>query len=232
MSSTRQVISVFFDQSTSSRKVVVGTLLKDPDATQGIKLFYGTQALFQATIYTASPSVAYNPVSGCTWMFGIDDVPFSDNADYVLSDDDEFNIEGDWALLNEAGGLISFRVNMATTELKKRLVALQSRTTTPTMYGNLWMLTTVGNVMIASFPVTVCSVYIDPTTAVSVDNITHLTTEAAAAMYVPQWGDQARWKWSGTGWKYLFEDNNWREMIPTLVDGNPVIAWGNPEANT
>lgn len=232
MSSTRQIISVSFDQSTSSRKVVVGSLLKDPDSTQGVKLFYGTQALFQATIYTASPSVAFNPVSGCTWLFGIDDDPFSEETDYVLSDDDEFNIEGDWSELNEAGGKISFRVNMATSELKTRLVELETTSVTPTMYGNLWMITNVGNVMIASFPITVCSVYIDPTTAVPVTGITHLTTDAAAAMYVPQWGDQARWKWSGTGWKYLFSDNYWRELTPTLVDGNPVIAWGNPEANS
>lgn len=230
MSSARQIVPVIFDQQVSARRVVVGTTLKAPDANQGITLYYGTQVVFQATIYNGAVTTAFAPVQPCTWLFGIDDVPFSDTADYVLSEDDQFNIAADWADLNEANGKICWRADLASEPLKTALNLVTA--TTKLMYGNLWMLSGEGNVLIGSWPITVGKVYVDPSTAKPVTGITHLTTDAAAATYVPIWGDQARWKWSGTGWKYLFSDNYWREFTPTLVDGNPVIAWGNPEANS
>lgn len=227
MSSSRQIIPVSFDQSTSKRVVVVGTELANPDAKQQMTLYYGTKVLFQATIYTALPSVGYAPDPAATWLFGFDDVPFSDQLDYVVSNNSMFNIADDWTELNVAAGKICFRVDCDTPELKARLQAI-SGATTP-MYGNLWMITAEGNALIASWLITVAKTYIDPTTAKHVVGITHLTTEAAAALYVPLQADQSRWKWNGTGWEYLFSDSKWREMIPDLIDGNPVIGWGNPE---
>ena len=227
MSSSRQIIPASFDQSTARRVVIYNNTLVDPDSKQQITLYYGTKALFYGQIYTALPSTAYNPIAGATWLFGIDDVPFSDQSDYVLSQNDVFNLSEDWADVNPSAGKICFRVDLDTNELKNRLKAITAATAT--MYGNLWMLTAAGNVLIASWLIYIAKTYIDPTTAKPVEGITHLTTQAAAASYVPQWGDQARWRWNGSGWEYLFSDNYWREMIPDLVDGHPVIRWGEPK---
>jgi hypothetical protein len=229
MSTSRRIIPVTLDDLTSDRRVISGTSLRIPDANQQLDLYYGTQNIFRATILEGAVATAFNPVSPCTWMFGIDYVAFSDNPDYVVTFDADFNLIDDWSELNEPAGKICWRANLATTELKAGLKLHAGNRVL--MYANLWMLTADGNV-VWSWPVYVNKVHVDPTTAVQVDGITHLTTEAAAAQYVPIWGDQARWKWTGTGWKYLFSDNYWRELTPTLVDGNPVIAWGNPEANT
>jgi len=227
MSSSRQIIPVSFDQTTSRRVVVVGTALAVPDSKQQMTLYYGTKTLLQGTIYTAVPTVQYNPIAAATWLFGIDDVPFSDVSDYVLSQNDQFNIPGDWADLNVAAGKICFRVDLDTPELK---AALKLKTAAiATMYGNLWMLSADGNVLIASWLITIAKTYIDPTTAKPVSGVTHLTTDAAAASYVPIWGDQARWRWKNGGWQYFFSDSKWREQIPDLVDGNPIIRWGDPE---
>jgi len=230
MSTSRRIIPVTLDDLTSDRRVISGASLKVPDANQQIDLHYGTQIIWRATILEGAVSTAFNPVSPCTWMFGIDYEPFSDDPDYVLSQDDQFNIGvADWADLNEPAGKICWRSSLATKEL---LDGLKLRSENRVlMYANLWMLSADGNVVWA-WPVYVNKVHVDPTTAVPVDSITHLTTEAAAASYVPKWGDQARWKWTGSGWSYLFSDNYWRELTPTLVDGNPVIGWGNPEANS
>jgi len=228
MSSSRQIIPVAFDQSTSRRVVVVGSTLADPDSTQQMTLYYGTKALFQGTIYTSVATAQYGPVSGATWLFGIDDVPFSDTSDYVLSQDDQFNKLADWAEVNVAAGKICFRVDLDTPELKAALKIITAATAK--MYGNLWMLSSEGNVLIASWIITIAKTYIDPTTAKPVTGVTHLTTQAAAASYVPIWGDQARWRWKDGGWQYKFEeDSKWCSMAPKIVDGQRVVAWGNPE---
>lgn len=227
MSSSRQIIPIYFDQSSSRRVVVVGNTLADPDSKQQMTLYYGTKALFQATIYSGLPSTQFNPDPAATWLFGIDDVPFSDVSDYVLSPNSVFNLPGDWDDMNPNAGKISLRVDLDTPELKARLQALSIATAK--MFANLWMLTAEGNVLIASWSLSIAKTYIDPTTAKPVAGITHLTTDAAAASYVPQWGDQARWRWKNGGWQYFFSDNKWREQIPDLVDGQPVIRWGDPE---
>jgi len=234
MSSSRQLIPVCFDQSTSRRVVIVGAgttspSLGDPDSKQQITLYYGTKSLFYGTIYTAAPSIQYNPDPTATWLFGIDDVPFSDTSDYVLSQNDVFNLSEDWSEVNPNAGKICFRVDLDTNELKTRLKAVS--TPTATMYGNLWMLTAAGNVLIASWLIYIAKTYVDPTTAKPVEGVTHLTTDAAAASYVPQWGDQARWRWKNGGWQYQFEeDGKFRSVIGKLVNGQGVFTFGDPEA--
>ena len=232
MSSSRQLISVNFDQSTSKRVVIVGSVLADPDASQQMYLFYGTQALFWGDIFSAVPSVNYNPDAGATWLFGIDDTPFSTTPDYVLSQNDKFNISGDRPGQVVESGKICWRADFTTAELLAAL-KLPKYSGYPVwvpMYACLWMQTVDGNVMIAQWPVYIGKPYVDPTTAIPVEGITYLTTAAASAYFVPMWGDQEKWRYVlGTGWQYLFSDLKWRTFAPTLVDGNPVITWGNAE---
>jgi len=191
MASARRPISITLDAATADRRVVSGTSLAIPDTNQQIDVSYGTQCLFEATILNGAVGIPFNPDT-CTWMFGIDDVPFSATPDYVLSLDAEFNITvptKDWADLDEANGKISWRVNLATNELKAALLlktALRNL-----MYGNLWMLTSIGNV-VWSWPIYVNKVHVDPTTAVAVASVSHITADvfnsAMSELKVPTGG--------------------------------------------
>lgn len=229
MSSSRQIIPMCADQSRSRRVVVVGNTLAVPDSNQQMELLYGVKTLFQVTIYTAVPTVQYNPVSTAAWLFGLDDVPFSDIPDHVISLNDKFNIAGDWSELNPAAGKICFRADLDTPELK---AAIKAKSTNidilVPMWAIIWMLTADGNVPIACWKVFLRSTPVDPTTAKPVEGITHLTTQAAAASYVPQWGDQARWRWKNGGWQYRFEDG-FCDVIGKIVDGQRAFTFGDPE---
>jgi hypothetical protein len=176
MASARRPISITLDAATADRRVVTDTSLAVPDANQQIEMYYGTQSVFQATILNGAYNIPFYPDT-CTWMFGIDDVPFSTTSDYVLTLDADFNItspEKDWAGLDEANGKISWRVNMATSNL---LTALRLKTANRNlMHANLWMLTSIGN-LVWSWPVWVNKVFVDPTTAVAVEGVTHITTD-------------------------------------------------------
>ena len=130
------------------------------------------------------------------------------------------------------------RIDRLEEELRrvKAKLRYQERTAKEGPFGastpssKVWMLAADGNVLIATWPVTMWRVAVDPTTAVPAQGVTHLSTQAAAALYVPRLGDQARWRWNGTGWDYLFEeDSKYREMLPKLVDGQPVLAFGAPK---
>lgn len=226
MSSDRRPIPITLDAVTEDRRVVSDTELVLPDAKQQIEISYGTQCLFQATLLSGAVTTAFNPDPAATWLWGIDDVPFSDASDYVLSKNDQFNIPGDWANLDVAAGKISWRADLATNELKARLKTLNKLSNL--MYANLWMLTAAGNV-VWSWPVYIKLVHVDPTTAQPVDGITHLTTQAAAASYVPIWGDGAYVRRKNGRDQDLFPDGKWRTRICVLQDGKPTQTWGDPE---
>jgi hypothetical protein len=226
MSTARRIIPITLDAETADRRVIDGTTLNIPDSNQQMNLYYGTQILFEATLLSGAVTTAFQPDPTATWLWGLDDIPFSDAADYVLSQNDQFNIPGDWADLNVAAGKISWRANLATDELKAGLNKLSALY--GLMYANLWMLTASGNV-VWSWPVYVHKVHVDPTTAVPVDGITHLTTQAAAASYVPIWGDSAYVRRRNGRDQDLFPDGKWRSRICVIIDGKPTQTWGDPE---
>lgn len=235
MSNTRRIIPITLDAESSARRVVVGTALSAPDSTQAMNLYYGTQCLFCATIYSGAVATPDSPPADATWLFGIDDKFDADKPDLVISLNDDFNHADDWpgtSGLNVAGGRICFRVSLTDPKLKAALALLSSLIPSKIMYAYLWMFPAggVGNVLKATWPVTMFRVAVDPTTAVACQNITHPTLDQANASYVPQWGDQARWRWKNGGWQYKFEeDSKWRSMAPKITDGQPGMAWGNPE---
>lgn len=228
--STRRPISISLDAQASARRIVVGTELAAPSSSDRMDLYYGTENLFQATIYNGAITTAFNPITGAAWLFGIDSVFTSGHADPVLSENDQFNIPGDWADLNVAAGKISWRATLATTQLKAVLDALGAGTEYTTMYAYLWMLPPGGgHVLIAKWDVRVYRVAVDPVTATATSPIGGITPAQAAASFVPIWGDQARWRWRDGGWQYLFEeDSAWRALAPRIIDGVPTIAWSDP----
>lgn len=232
MSSSRQLIQASFDQSVSKRVVTVGSVFADPDSKQQMQVFYGTQVLFWGDIFSALPSIQYNPVAGATWIFGVNDIPFSKTG-YVVSQNDQFNLSGDRSGQVVGSGEECWRANFDTSELLSALsqAKYSGMPVFVPMYACLWMITTAGDVLIAQWIIKIGKTYLDPTTAKHVVGVTHLTTGAAKALYVPMWGDQEKWRYKiGTGWQYLFSDLNWRTFAPTLVDGKPTEGWGDPEA--
>lgn len=228
--STRRPVNITLDAQVSARRIVVGDSLQAPSNSDRMDLFYGAEILFKATLLDGATTTAFNPATGSAWLFGIDSVFTGNHADLVLSENDQFNISGDWADLNVAAGKISWRATLATTQLKAALDLLPAGTEYTAMYAYLWMLPSGGgHVLIAKWDVRVYRVAVDPTTATSVNPIGGITPAQAAASFVPIWGDQARWIWRNGGWAYLFEeDNRLRDCTPRIIDGQPTIAWSDP----
>jgi len=226
MSDQFSPVEIVLDANTRSRRIVVGSSLAIPDENQQIDLYYGTQNLFMAKVYKGSPSIPYNFTTGTTFLWGADSV-YTPNADPIVSLNAQFHIPGDWAF-DPAVGLLCWRANLATTALESLMLS----TTNPTLllHSFLWAFPPSGaTIVVAAWDMIVWMPAVNPVTALPVTGVTHLTTDAAAAMYVPIWGDQAYERRKNGRTQVLFADGKWRALIPTLIDGAPVITWGNPE---
>lgn len=183
MSDTRRIIPVSLDVETSSRRVVVGSSLELPDSAQVQHLYYGTQLLFRATLYSGSIAVPYMPPADATWLFGIDDRFDADHPDLVVSLNDQFNIAADWDALDIVNGKICFRADLATAELKAALALIASGVETKTMYAYVWMTPAAGHkVLVAKWDLTMHRVAVDPVTASAVPGITHITSDVLTAV--------------------------------------------------
>jgi len=216
-------VEVVIDANTQSRRIKVDTSLELPDETQGIELLYGTQALFQATIYKGATDKPYSFAVGTEFIFGMDSVITPTTPNPVLSLNTQFNVSGDWQF-DPAKGLICWRANLATVELKTLL--LKTTNATLKMTGYLWQLPpTYSPTPIAAWDINVKKVAVDPLTAVAVTNI----NASLAAYYVPVWGDGAYERRKDGRTQYLFPDGKWRAKIPILIDGKETETWGNPE---
>ena len=218
-------VEIVLDASTRSRRVVVGSSLAIPDANQQIDLYYGSQYLFMAQVYKGLPSIVYEFQAGTEFVWGADSVIKPTSANPIITLNANFHISGDWSF-DPAKGKICWRANLYTTELSTIL----DSTTEPSLKFTsfLWSLPP-GNqpAIIAVFDLTVWKVALNPITATAV-GVPDINT-AAAAYYVPIWGDGAYERRKDGRTQVLFADGKWRALIPMLVDGSPVITWGNPE---
>jgi len=99
------------------------------------RMFLRSQVLFSADLWN-DDGTAFLPESGSLWEFHVDNVfgP-GQHDDLVISDNDQFNIIDDRSDLDVDGGKISWRVNLATTELDTAMGTDQSKT----MWGELWV---------------------------------------------------------------------------------------------
>jgi len=100
-----------------------------------------TDTIVRCRLLTADPDVAFKPESGSTYFFAIDNSFHPDDADPVISQNSEFNITTpvqDWADLDIVNGLISWRINTATTNLLAKFVAA-SNPASLNMVAELWM---------------------------------------------------------------------------------------------
>jgi hypothetical protein len=147
-----------------------------PDMT----LFRGSQVLFQCHLMLADAATYFTPPAGGTWLFGIDDQFTADHADLVVSDDDQFNLDGDWDLLAETSGRICWRVDLTTNELKDSL----GDTDRKAMYACLWFTPSGGDpTLMAQWNVTMKNIAVDPTTAIPSPGITFDTVDRADSTY-------------------------------------------------
>ena len=123
-------------------------------------LFRGSQVLLCAYLRLSNPNDIYYPPTGATWYFGIDDVFTADHADLVTSANDQFNLAGDWSLLDVTGGNISVRADLTTDALKSSLGSASSKT----MYAAIWMQPAGGKfTLLAHWEILVKNIAIDPT---------------------------------------------------------------------
>lgn len=226
MADLRRIITLFINVETGERVISAADL--SPDPTTWV-LLRTSQVLFRAHLLL-NDGTYFNPAAGTTWHFGIDKDFTADQADLVTSLDAQFNISGDWSLLSPTAGKICWRADLTPSTLKSAFTS--SSNPDLTMYAGLIMTPPAGApVPIIQWSMTIRNVAIDISTATAVSGVTHVTTEAAAASFVPQWGDAARWRWRAGGWQYFFEeDSKWRHIMFGLGDGStPVFKAGDPE---
>ncbi len=90
-----------------------------------------------------------NPIdlTGCTFIFGIDDVFTVGHGDLVRCDDSKFNISGDWSEVSLSGGKISCRVNCGTPALLAAIGADEYIDG----YGCLWAVYSGSNYLLTQF---------------------------------------------------------------------------------
>jgi len=123
------------------------------------RIYRGSEFIFRAHLMRGTD--AFIPEPGAEWYFAIDNVFGAGHPSLVVSDNSTFNKTTDWDSLNVAAGLICWRVNTSSEELK---IALGT-TASATMYAELWYTTLGGTAsMLIQFPITVGNIVSDIST--------------------------------------------------------------------
>ena len=223
MSDLRRIINQVINVETGYRLNDITANTKDPETQE---LDRATQVLYRTTLINSDLSV-YHPPADTPWLFGIGK-DYSCTPPYLVTTlNPDFNKIGDWSGLAPTNGKICWRVDLTDTVLKGVMAPL---TDDPTYPVCLWMLPAGEKpVLISQWNVLIHRVSVDPTNAVAGTGIVHATTDWAKASFVPIWGDGAAVR-RGTPYdEHYFTDGKWRAFIPTIVDGQPSHAWGDPK---
>ena len=188
-------------------------------------LFRGSQVLFRCHLMLADAATYFTPPAGGTWLFGIDDQFTADHGDLVISAHDQFNIPGDWDLLDELRGYICWRVDLTGEALKTSMSNLAAKA----MYADLWFTPSGGApTLMAQWNIAMKNVAVDPTTATAVEGITHPTTDvfntAISGITTPTGGlyrlrNGALQLWNAT-------QNKWHTVSVSGVAGSETLDLG------
>lgn len=144
MSDQRRITEIYVNMDDSVLVDSNGSI-----QTTVLPLFRRSQTLFRCHLQLRDGSAFVTPV-GAQWVFIIDDSYDPDHADLVVSDNVQFNVAGDWTLTNPLTGLITWRVNTATTQLTADIGSAASKA----MTAELWMLPSGGDpTLVVQFPV-------------------------------------------------------------------------------
>ena len=124
MSDARRIIEKYVNVETASLVTSDNGTPKDGNT---VTIFCMTQAVIRLTIRLADGSTPFIMDPAATFYFGIDDSYVQAHADYVITNNADFNQATDWATVNPAAGMICFKVNAATLELKAALGTASSK---------------------------------------------------------------------------------------------------------
>lgn len=188
-----------------------------------------TQLLFRCKLLMGNQDTPFTPPANASWLFGIDSTYTAGKTDLVISDNDKFNIIGDWDDLDVAGGKICWRADLTTSALIADLGDKESKT----MYAALWMLPSGEKpVLMSEWDIIVRNIAVDPTTAIEEEGIVFDTINRADATYQKQWADGASIKFKNGQHPYIYiaETGLWYPLVGEIVDGSPVIGLGTGEA--
>lgn len=227
MSDLRRLIDLNINVETAAAGDIRNAAFVNLD--RAITVHRGTQLLIRATLLLSNTTTPFACPADASFLWGADNVYTADHDDLILSQNADFNVAGDWADADPTAGKICWRADLTGVDLKTALGSAASAT----LHTLLWMSSAAGYTVLCDLDITVKNIAVDPTTAKVIPGITHITYDAAAALYVPRLGDQARWRWKSDagaeGWQYRFEDDDkWRSMLPIIKDGQPTITWGDP----
>ena len=171
MADLRRIIEIYLDVENNARKAMVSSVLSEPPT---LNLYRGTQVLFRCHLMMSDSTTYYAPEADAVWLFGIDSVYTRDHADLVVSETDQFNIDGDWAEKTVVGGKICWRADLTSVSLKEELADSANFG----MYCALWMCPVGGSyTLMAHWDVNVRNVAVDPITALAVEGISHPTMD-------------------------------------------------------
>lgn len=189
-------------------------------------VYIGTKNIYQCHLIRQNGE-AFAPDSLATWLFAAhylyDKSPCPVASDSAGGD---FNIVGDWSLLNVADGLISWRADWTPAALATALAA----STGGAFFCNLWMLTAHGNALLAHWDIIVHDVIVNPSVAAAVKGITHVTTDllnqVLADILTPAGGNyRIR---NGIIEKRNPTQDKWQATYPDGAAGQEHIAFGAP----
>lgn len=142
---------------------------------------FKTQALYRFTLKDAAGN-AFAIESGTTFYFAVSNTAGDDDSDLVTSDNDQFNISGDWTAASLTDGKICARVNFNTSNLDTALTT-SAEITTPR--GELWMTPPGGNpTPLLQFQFTIRNIWTsvgNPPGAAGLTYLTQAAYEAAIA---------------------------------------------------
>lgn len=126
--SARRVIEIFLNTEADRQVAPGGGITNDI-----LVLHRTSQALLRINLRDNDVNFV-TIVAGATWLFAIDNTFTADSPDLVVSQNDQFNIVGDWAGVDPDNGKVSVRVNLNTTNLKNALSGKDSEV----MIAELW----------------------------------------------------------------------------------------------
>lgn len=224
MSDTRRIINVDLNAEASSRGKINTSTVRwtTPDA---LTLYRGTQCLFRATCRMADTTTPLAFPSGSAFAFGINtDFDAVAGTGLVATLTAGFNQVSDWSSVDLSTGLVCWRADLSTAELKAQM----SGKDTDVMYACLWYAAPgEAYTLVAQWELTVSNIAYDPTETTVAPGPGQVfdTIDRADASYIPRQADGASVRWyNGKLYFYNPDDGLWYAAGVRTVAGVQVFA--------
>ncbi len=171
----RQYIDIYVNTAECERVISADDFHPPQDS---LEMFRGSQYLLRFHLLDGDGNQYAVPESA-TFLFGIDTVFDPDHDDVVTSNNDEFDVTGDWTEINRSEGKISCRVNMNTTDLKTALGSSERMNG----YVGLWMTPSGGTpTLLWHEKIILKNIAVDPLSPSANPGPTYVTTDMLSAI--------------------------------------------------